>query len=157
VKIERSVTIPVSIQKVWDKIIDLESTIRCMPGVKSLKPIDDKSFHIRMDQKISFIPVSFEAVLKVTNVQPPTHLEISADGTALGGLGKGFQRTEIDLLAVSENEVKVSYKGDINLSGRIGTFGQRVLGGKVDKMAEEFVKNFLNRLREDLGESVGGI
>jgi len=33
------------------------------------------------------------------------------------------------------------YKGDISLSGRIGTFGQRVLGGKVDKMAEEFIRN----------------
>lgn len=153
-KIERSVAIPVSIQKVWDKIMDMESTIRCMPGVKSVKVLDEKSFHIRLDQKVSFIPISFEAVLKVTNLQPPTHLEISADGTALGGLGKGFQTTIIDLIPISENEVKVIYKGDIRLSGRIGTFGQRVLGGKVDKMAEEFIMNFLNRLREDLGESV---
>jgi len=42
-----------------------------------------------------------------------------------------------------------------NLSGRIGTFGQRVLGRKVDKIAEEFVKNFVSKLSENLGGSVG--
>jgi len=154
--IERSVTIPKPIQKVWDKIMDMESTIRCMPGVKSVEAIDDKTYHIKIDQKVSFIPVRFKAVLKVTNLQPPTHLEIFADGTALGGLGKGFQTTIVDLIPLSENEVKVIYKGDISLSGRIGTFGQRVLGGKVDKMAEEFIGNFLNKLSEDFGEPIEG-
>jgi carbon monoxide dehydrogenase subunit G len=154
--IEKTAIIRAPIQEVWDRIVDTASIIWCMPGVKSVKSLSEKNYFIKIDQKVSFIRVSFEATLKVTDVQLHKHIEIIADATALMGLGKGFQTTKVDLLPVSEGEVKVIYKGDLNLSGRIGTFGQRVIGAKADKMADEFFRNFLHRLREDLGESIEG-
>ncbi len=40
----------------------------------------------------------------------------------------------------------MAYRADVTLDGRIGTFGQRVLGGKVDEMADKFAKAFVSRL-----------
>ena len=118
--IEKSFTTSVPIEKAWDKNkIYMESRIRCISGVKSVEAINDKGYDVRMDQKVSFIPVQFKAVIKVTNLQPPTHLEIFADGTAFGGLGKGLQTTIVDLIPLSKNEVKVVYKVKINFGGRV--------------------------------------
>ncbi len=141
--IEKTVTFEEPAQKIWDKIMDMEAVIYCMPGVKSVEAAGENKFRVVVEQKVGFISVKFNLELKVTNVQPPTHLETAADGTAMGGLGKAFQKQSLDLIAVSENEAKLIYKGDLTLSGRIGTFGQRVIGGKISSVADEFLKNFV--------------
>lgn len=140
--IEKTVTFKEPIQKIWDKVMDLEGVIYCMPGVKSVEVAGENKYRVVMEQKVGFIPVKFNLDLKVTSLQPPTHLETTADGTALGGMGKAFQKQSLDLIAVAENETKLMYKGDLNVSGRIGTFGQRVLGGKINSVSEEFLRNF---------------
>ena len=141
--IEKAVTFKEPVQKIWDKIMDMEGVIYCMPGVKSVEMLDENKYRAVMEQKVGFISVKFSLELKVVNLQPPTHLETVADGTAYGGLGKAFQKQSLDLIAISENETKLIYKGDLTLSGRIGTFGQRVIGGKISSVADEFLKNFV--------------
>ena len=140
--IEKSVTFEESVQNIWDEIIDLESIIHCMPGVQSVKVVGDNRFRVEVAQKVGFISARFTVELRVTNLEPPTHLETAADGTALGGLGKAFQKQTLDLIAISERETKLVYKGDLTLSGKIGTFGYRMLGGKINSVADEFLKNF---------------
>jgi len=94
---------------------------------------------------VGFIPVKFDLELKIINLVPPAHLETTADGTAHGGLGKAFQKQSLDLVPVSESVTRLVYKGDMTVSGRIGTFGQRVLGSKTESVAVEFLKNFVAR------------
>ena len=141
--IEKTVIFKEPIQKIWDKIMDMEGIIYCMPGVKNVEMLDENKYRVVMEQKVGFISVKFSLELKVVNLQPPTHLETVADGTAYGGLGKAFQKQSLDLIAISENETKLIYKGDLTLSGRIGTFGQRIIGGKINSVADEFLKNFV--------------
>jgi carbon monoxide dehydrogenase subunit G len=143
--IEKTVTFNEPVQKIWDKIMDMEGVIRCMPGVKSVEAADANRYRVAMEQKVGFIPVKFNLDLKVTNLQAPTHIETAADGTAAGGMGKAFQKQSLDLVQISENQTELRYKGDLNISGRIGTFGQRVMGGKINSVSEEFLKNFITR------------
>jgi len=144
--IEKSFNLPASVEKVWEKIEDLESIIRCMPGVEDVKDLGDNKWHIVMKQKIGFISSTFDASMKVVNWQPPKHLETDTDATAKMGLGKVFQSQSLDLVAVSENETMAKYKAEVALSGKIGTFGQRILSGKVDQLANDFAKAFIDKL-----------
>ncbi len=142
--IEKTVTFKEPAQKIWDKITgDMQAVIYCMPGVQNVEALGDNKYRVAMEQKVGFIPVKFSLELKVTNLVPPAHLETTADGTAHGGLGKAFQKQTLDLVPVSENVTKLVYKGDLTISGRIGTFGQRVLGSKTESVAVEFLKNFV--------------
>ena len=141
--IEKTVTFKEPAQKIWDKIMAMEEVIYCMPGVKSVEAAGENQYRVLMEQKVGFIPVKFSLDLKVTSMQPPAHLETAADGTAMGGAGKAFQKQSLDLIPVSDNETKLVYKGDMTLSGKIGTFGQRVLGGKINSVSDEFLKNFV--------------
>ena len=143
--IEKTVIFDEPIQKIWEKIMDMEGVIRCMPGVKSVEAGDANHYRVVMEQKVGFIPVKFNLDLKVTNLQAPTHIETAADGTAVGGMGKAFQKQSLDLLQLSDSKTELRYKGDLNVSGRIGTFGQRVLGGKINSVSEEFLKNFITK------------
>ena len=142
--IEKTVTFKEPAQKIWDKITgDMPAVIYCMPGVQSVEALGDNKYRVDMEQKVGFIPVKFKLELKVINLVPPAHLETTADGTAQGGLGKAFQKQSLDLVPVSESITRLVYKGDLTVSGRIGTFGQRVLGSKTESVAVEFLKNFV--------------
>jgi carbon monoxide dehydrogenase subunit G len=113
--IEKTVIFKEPVQKIWDKIMDMEQVIYCMPGVKSVEATGENKFRVAMEQRVGFIPVKFSLQLKVTNLQPPTHLETAADGTAAGGMGKAFQKQSLDLIPVSDNETKLVYKGDLTI------------------------------------------
>jgi carbon monoxide dehydrogenase subunit G len=143
--IEKTVTFDEPIQKIWDNIMDMDGVIRCMPGVKSVEAVGEDHYRVAMEQKVGFIPVKFNLDLKITSLQAPTHIETTADGTAAGGMGKAFQKQSLDLVQISDSKTELRYKGDLNVSGRMGTFGQRVLGGKTNSVSEEFLKNFINK------------
>ena len=144
--IEKSISLPAPVEKVWEKIEDLEGVIRCMPGVQDVKALGDNKWRIEMKQKVGFISVTFDADMKVTKWEPPTHLETKTDATARMGLGKVFQNQSLDLVATSENETTAKYKAEVALSGKIGTFGQRILSGKVDQLSNDFAKAFIDKL-----------
>ena len=144
--IEKDISLPAPIEKVWGKIEDLEGIIRCMPGVEDVKDLGDNKWHIVMKQKIGFISATFDANMKLVNWQPPTHLETETDATAKMGLGKAFQNQSLDLVAISENETLAKYRAEVSLSGKIGSFGQRILSGKVDQLSNDFAKAFIEKL-----------
>ncbi len=144
--IEKSISLPAPVEKVWEKIEDLEGVIRCMPGVQDVKTLGDNKWRIKMNQKVGFISVTFDADMEVTKWEPPTHLETKTDATARMGLGKVFQNQSLDLVAASENETIAKYKAEVALSGKIGTFGQRILSGKVDQLSNGFAKAFIDKL-----------
>jgi len=144
--IEKSISLPASVEKVWEKIEDLEGIIKCMPGVEDVKDLGNNKWHIVIKQKIGFISATFDASMKLVNWQPPTHLETETDATAKMGLGKAFQNQSLDLVAVSENETLAKYRAEVALSGKIGTFGQRMLSGKVDQLSNDFAKAFIDKL-----------
>jgi carbon monoxide dehydrogenase subunit G len=144
--IEKSISLPASLKKVWEKIGDLDSIIMCMPGVEDVKNLGDNKWHIVMKQKIGFISATFDAKMKLVNWQPPTHLETETDATAKMGLGKVFQNQRLDLVAISENETLAKYRAEVTLSGKIGTFGQRILSSKVEQLSNDFAKAFIDKL-----------
>lgn len=144
--IEKSVTLPASREEVWKEIEDMGNLILCMPGVQNVEDRGDDKWGIVITQKIGFISITFDAEMKVTNMQPPNHLETATDATARRGLGKAFQNQSLDLEAISDKETLARYKADVALVGKIGTFGQRVLGGKVGELATKFIDAFTTKL-----------
>ncbi|MFC1995900.1 CoxG family protein [Chloroflexota bacterium] len=144
--IEKSISLPAKIEKVWQKIEDLEGIIKCMPGVGDVEDLGGNKWHIVIKQKVGFISATFDAKMEVTNWLPPTHLETATDATAKMGLGKVFQNQSLDLVAVSANETLAKYRAEVILSGKIGTFGQRILGSKVDQLSNDFAKSFIDKL-----------
>ena len=144
--IEKNLNLPASTQDVWRKIENMEAVIRCMPGVEEVNASGDNKWHIVIKQKVGFISATFDAEMKVISWQPPSHLEAAVDATGRKGLGKALMTMNIDLIAASEKETLAKYRSDVTLSGNIATFGQKVLGGKTEQMANGFAEAFTKSL-----------
>jgi uncharacterized protein len=144
--IEKSVNLPASQQKVWQEIENIEGLIWCMPGVEKVEALGNNHWNIILKQKVGFISVTFNCKMKITSSQPQYHLDTVIDADAMAGLGKAVQNQSLDLVPLSENETLAKYKANVALSGKIGAFGQRVLGGKVEELSTAFIKAFTTKL-----------
>jgi uncharacterized protein len=144
--IEKSVSLPASQKRVWQEIENIEGLIWCMPGVEKVEALGNNQWLILLKQKVGFISVTFNCKMKITKSQPEDHLETTIDANAMAGLGKAVQNQTLDLVPVSDFETMAKYKADVVLSGKIGAFGQRVLGGKVEELSTAFIKAFSTKL-----------
>ena len=138
-----------SIYTVWDTFFNLEKLAPCIPGCEELKAIDEKRYQGTGKQKIG--PISIRGNIAATLVEErmPEYVKMLGNGTALGGLGRGSFETTVYLKPTSANETEVSYRTEVRISGKLASFGDRIIRGKAKQAEKEFVQN-LNKLFKDL-------
>ncbi|MBM2832196.1 MAG: subunit of carbon monoxide dehydrogenase [Dehalococcoidia bacterium] len=145
-KIERTLKIAAPIDKVWCAIMDVPSVAALMPGLEKIEKIDDKTYKSTMKSKVAGVPVSFELLTTITEMEAPSMLKTVTDGKALGGLGRVSQNQTLRLKATSDCEVEVNYEADVMLVGRLGTFGERIFRAKATEMGDRFIEAFIKKV-----------
>jgi carbon monoxide dehydrogenase subunit G len=145
-RIERTLKIGAPIDKVWGAIMDVPSVAALMPGLEKIEKIDDKTYKSTMKSKVAGVPVSFELLTTITEMEAPSMLKTVTDGKALGGLGRVSQNQTLRLKATSDREVEVNYEADVMLVGRLATFGERIFRAKATEMGDKFIEAFIKKV-----------
>jgi len=145
--IDGKLTIKAPIQTLWDKLMDPEILLACLPGAEKIERLDDKTYDCVIKQKVGPITVRFKFKNILVNLEPPNHAEMEGEGEDIGKAGRFTQKTSIDLKENDAGEVEISYKCRANIVGKLAMFGDRILKAKAKKMEAEFTK----ALREKLG------
>jgi carbon monoxide dehydrogenase subunit G len=81
-------------------------------------------------------------------MEPPTHIEIEGEGEDLGRAGHFVQRSVVDLREVSDDEVEVSYRSNVEIVGKLAMFGDWIMKVKAKKVEEDFTKALQERLSQ---------
>ena len=136
-----------SLQEVWNFLLKLDMLAPCIPGVEKVEPIDDKSIECIVKQKVGPISVRFKFITSLVEEDYPRHIKVVGRGADMGKAGRFEQRTTIDLTELSANEVEISYLSNVNIVGRLATFGDRIMRAKAKSLEEEFTKNLEEKLR----------
>ena len=145
--IDGKLTIKAPIQTLWDKLMDPEILLACVPGAEKIERFDDKTYDCVVKQKVGPITVRFKFKNILVNLEPPNHAEMEGEGEDIGKAGRFTQKTTIDLKENDAGEVEISYRCRANIVGKLAMFGDRILKAKAKKMEAEFTK----ALREKLG------
>ena len=145
-KIDRTVKIGAPIEKVWEAIMDVPSVAALIPGVEKVERIDEKNYKFTMKSKVAGIPVSFELLTNITEMERPVLIKTVTDGKALGGLGRVSQTQTLRLKALSDSEVEIVYEAEMMLVGRLATFGERIFRAKATEMGDNFIEAFVKKV-----------
>jgi len=145
--IEGGFTVKAPIQKLWDMLLQPETLAACLPGAEKIEKIDDTTYDTVMKQKVGIVKVKLAFRSKLTNVQPPTHLELEGEGEDVTKLGHFKQKTSMDLKDVGNGEVAVSYKSDVSMVGKLAMFGDRIMRSKAKDVEKEFTANLQEKLK----------
>ena len=145
--IEGKFSLKAPIQKVWDFLLKPETLASCIPGAEKMEAIDEKTYESVVKQKVGPISVKLKFTTTLAEVNPPTHLKAVGRGADITKAGNFTQETVVDLKETSSGEVEVAYRSDVMITGRLATFGERIMRAKAKKVGDEFVENLQNKLK----------
>jgi carbon monoxide dehydrogenase subunit G len=129
-------------QKIWDTFLN-DTNILCavIPGGEKVDKIDDKSYQVVLKQGVGPFKFTFDMTAVLTNAVPPTHAEIEGEGKDRKGLGSFKMTMIMDLKDNGDGTMDVNYNVTATVGGKLGSFGDRVLGAKTKSMEKEIKAN----------------
>ncbi len=137
----QEITVAAPREKVWDFIWQVEEFASCVPGVKDVEKIDDATYGVRVEQKVSFLKASFQLQINIEEVRAPEYIRTVGEGKDSKIAASLKQKNEVTLEAVSENETKVRIDSSVDVFGKLGSLGFTVIKNQANKIFAEFAKN----------------
>jgi carbon monoxide dehydrogenase subunit G len=61
--IEGNFIVPTSVESTWNSLMDIESTALCLPGVKQVEAIDDKTYRCIIEAKVAYLKFTSADIL----------------------------------------------------------------------------------------------
>jgi carbon monoxide dehydrogenase subunit G len=111
----------------------------CIPGCSDLTELGDNKYSAKLTNRVGPISLTFDVVVELTKVEPPTAIDASVSGNAAGG--RLTANATVRLEALDDAHTKVSYTVDLGLTGRLGGIGQPVFRAKSDELSKKFGAN----------------
>jgi carbon monoxide dehydrogenase subunit G len=139
-QIEKSCVLPVPLQTAWDCLSDAELVGACVPGVEKVERLDDTRFTVTVTVKVGVVKPTFRLNVTLVEQRPPQYLRSTCAGEANGMMGSLRQTTQIRLIDLN-GHTRVEVDAEVDVFGRLGTFGYGVLKGKADQLWDQFVAN----------------
>ena len=144
-KIDGNFKLKAPIQKVWDTVLLPDTLAACIPGAEKIEAVDKETYDCLVKQSVGPISVKLQFQVKLVELNPPNHVRAHGTGEALGKMGTFTVDLIVDLAQIGE-EVEVNYSTDVNIVGKLATFGERIMRAKAKTIGEEFTKNLQAKL-----------
>ncbi len=133
-------------QKVWDFLTNVENLAGCIPGCEKIEVLDEKTFTSQIANKVAFLSVKFDSTTRITEVDAPNRLHATTTGKDNFVHTTVNMKSGLKLDALSSNETKFSYWSDVNIVGKLATFGESTIRGKGKKACKEFEQAIKSRI-----------
>ena len=97
-------------------------------------------------QSVGPISVKLQFVVNLTDIKAPTYVKAVGRGEALGKLGTFNLVMVVNLKELEAKSCDVNYSCDVNIVGKLATFGERIMRAKSKEVVEKFTANLQKKL-----------
>jgi carbon monoxide dehydrogenase subunit G len=143
----RNARINAPLSDVWALIDDIPTVAACIPGVTGVEMRSGTEFDCVVNQRLGSVKSSFRIAAELTDVVPRQQIGIVCQGEDKGlrstvranlrfGLAEDGEATAVDILA------------DFQVTGRIATFGQRIVAVQAEQVVLKALRNVDQLLSE---------
>jgi uncharacterized protein len=136
----RTVDIAASIDEVWALTADIEAVAGCIPGVRDLEMVGPDEFTCMLVQRVGSVKAAFalRTQLQVDRAAREVVTTSAGQDRSLGSSVKALQTFGI---AAEGDKTRVSISADVQITGRIATFGHRIIAAKAEQVTVEAIRN----------------
>ena len=113
----------------------------CIPGCRDLRELSPLRYAAVLANRVAFMTVSFKVVIEIVRREPPSAIEATITGDAVGLAGHVAATAGIQLVEDDEDKTTIRYVADIALTGTLGGLGQPVFRATSARLAREFDAN----------------
>jgi carbon monoxide dehydrogenase subunit G len=139
-KYEKLVVIAATPEEVWSLVEDIPVLATCIPGLVSFEMQDAHRFTSVVSVKVGPVQPRFRLSTELVDLDPPHALTVVSEGSDPALNSRVRQRQSVTLQPV-DGGTQVAIDLDLQISGRIATFGQRIIASKADEFATEVIAN----------------
>jgi carbon monoxide dehydrogenase subunit G len=141
-----------SVQDVWTALHDVKILTKVIPGCKSMTPLGDNRYAVRLSLGVAAVRGEYEGSVKVTDDKSLAHYVIEGDGKG----APGFVKLRMDCWFEGQAAgTLMRWQCDATVGGLIASIGGKVLSGVSEYMAQQFFRSFkeeLSRVAKPTGE-----
>jgi carbon monoxide dehydrogenase subunit G len=145
-EIEKTLTVAAPCAQVWAMLLDPQVMGGAVPGMQSIEVISPTEYVAVMHQKISFISAKFRLRTHIVEQRAPEYLRAEGTGEDASVASSLKQQTEVFLTPTSDGGTELRIKVQVDVLGRLGTFGLSVMKTKADRLWDEFGANLKARI-----------
>jgi carbon monoxide dehydrogenase subunit G len=146
-KIEGGFKLKAARQEIWNIMLQPGILASCVPGAEKIVAVDDKTYDCLVKQSVGPISVTLKFIVHLTEIDPPKYVKAEGRGEALGKLGTFSLTLVVNLNEIPGGEVEVAYITDVNIVGKLATFGERIMRAKAKTVGENFGTNLQKKLQ----------
>jgi uncharacterized protein len=157
VEIEKTTTLTAPIERVWELLLDPKVMGRCVPGVESIEVFNDVDYLVCMQVKMAFVTARFKVRGSIVEMRPPSYLRSVGAGEDASLTSSLKQSSEVFLHQQVDGTMELRTKLNVEIFGRLGSFGLSTVKTKADRMWEEFARNLAARLEAHADEVSEGM
>nr|WP_220810884.1 SRPBCC domain-containing protein [Cupriavidus sp. UME77] len=132
--------------QVWALLLDPNVMGGCVPGMQSIEVVSDVEYISHIQVKIAFVSARFKIKTTIVEMRAPSYLRSEGTGEDASVASSLKQSSEIFLTGQPGGKTELRMKINVDVLGRLGTFGLSVMKTKADRMWEEFGTNLSARL-----------
>jgi carbon monoxide dehydrogenase subunit G len=149
-EMDHSFTVPVSPDRAWNVLLDVERVAPCMPGA-TVEEFDGEVVTGRIKVKVGPVSLTYRGTAKFTERDPDAkNIVLEASGKETRGAGTASATVQASLEPESSGEAtKVSMHTTMNVTGRPAQFGRGVIVEVGGKLVEQFAQNLRQLISSD--------
>ena len=149
-EMDHSFTVPVSPDRAWDVLLDVERIAPCMPGA-TVEEFDGEVVTGRIKVKVGPVSLTYRGTAKFTERNADAkNIVLEASGKETRGAGTASATVQASLESESSGEAtKVTMHTTMNVTGRPAQFGRGVMVEVGGKLVEQFAQNLRQQITSD--------
>jgi carbon monoxide dehydrogenase subunit G len=158
-ELEHSFTVPVTKERAWDVLLDVEKVAPCMPGA-TVDSFDGKVINGRMKVKLGPISMTYAGKAEIVEQDAQAGLiRMEASGKETKGAGTASASVR-SVLEAQGPQTRVTVHTTMNVTGKPAQFGRGVMNEVSGKLIGIFADNLADLLSQNedagAGEGAGG-
>jgi 2-furoyl-CoA dehydrogenase large subunit len=139
-----SVTLSAGQEAVWRALIGVSSLKHAIPGCRDIKAAGPNVYEAIVDIRIAGIGGTYKARIELLDLKEPSSLRLF--GSAEGGLAAGKGHADVRLSSLPDGRTKLDYIYRAGVTGRVVSFGHRMLDSVTGLLISRFFEGFEARL-----------
>lgn len=133
--LEGSTELKVDPDTAYNRLTNLEIMTKALPDAEDVKVIDSDTAEATIKLRIALVSTRLKMKVKILGKRPPSHAELSAEGSGSGSRVKIF--STFDLERGMGQSTKMKWVADAEITGLMAGIGSVMLRGFAGKRVGE--------------------
>jgi carbon-monoxide dehydrogenase small subunit len=147
----RTALIDATLDEVWALVDDVLAVAHCIPGVKDPEMTSDTEFNCTLAQQVGSVKANFKLKSRLEIDEAQRIVAVVSEGADRGIASTVKATQRFTLTPTDDGQTSVDIAADVAITGRIATFGHRIIAAKAEQVSVEAIQNVGAMLKERRG------